>query len=74
MDKAFDAIRNLQLLDTRAEHFLRVLESGSLSTNSYLRRFHNFALDLGWLPWPVLPKRKWPAIHYREKRAVTLYD
>jgi integrase len=70
-DHAFDSIRNLPLLDTRAEHFLRVLEHGSLSTNSYLRRFHNFALDLGWLPWPVLPKRKWPAIRYREKRAVT---
>jgi integrase len=42
-----------------------------LSTNSYLRRFHNFAQDLGWLPWPVLPKRQWPAVHYREKRAIT---
>ena len=70
-DHAFDSIRDLPLLDTRAEHFLRVLEHGSLSTNSYLRRFHNFALDLGWLPWPVLPKRKWPAIRYGEKRAVT---
>ena len=32
-DHAFDSIRNLPLLDTRAEHFLRVLEHGSLSTN-----------------------------------------
>ena len=70
-DKAFDSIRDLQLLETRAEHFLRVLESGKISTNNYLRRFHNFAVDMGWLPWPVMPKRQWPPIHYKEKRAVT---
>lgn len=26
---------------------------------------------MGWLPWPVMPKRQWPAIHYNEKRAIT---
>jgi len=60
MDKSFDSIRDLQLIETRSEHFLRVLESGKVSTNNYLRRFHNFAVDMGWLPWPVLPKRQWP--------------
>jgi hypothetical protein len=24
------------------------------STNVYLRRIHNFALDMNWLPWPIL--------------------
>jgi integrase len=71
LDKSFDSIRDLQLIETRPEHFLRVLESGKVSTNSYLRRFHNFAVDLGWRPWPVLPKRRWPAIHHKEKRAIT---
>jgi integrase len=71
LDKSFDAIRDLQLIETRPEHFLMVLESGKVSTNNYLRRFHNFAVDMGWLPWPVLPKRQWPAIHYKEKRAIT---
>ena len=71
MDKAFDSIRDRQLIETRSEHFLRVLEHGKISTNNYLRRFHNFAVDMGWLPWPVMPKRQWPAIHYKEKRAVT---
>jgi integrase len=71
MDKSFDSIRDMQLIETRSEHFLRVLQCGKVSTNNYLRRFHNFALDMGWLPWPVLPKRQWPAIHYKEKRAVT---
>ena len=70
-DPAFDLIRDKQLIETRPEHFLRVLESGKVSTNNYLRRFHNFAVDMGWLPWPVLPKKRWPAIHYKEKRAIT---
>jgi integrase len=70
-DKAFDLIRNLPILETQAEHFLRVLESGKISTNNYLRRFHNFALDMNWLPQPVLPKKQWPKIKYKEKRAVT---
>ena len=70
-DKAFDSIRDLQLLETRSEHFLRVLGSRKVSTNNYLRRFHNFAVDMGWLPWPVLPKRQWPAIRYKDKRAIT---
>ncbi|HVU27570.1 MAG TPA: tyrosine-type recombinase/integrase [Verrucomicrobiae bacterium] len=70
-EKSFDSIRDLQLLETKPEHFLRVLESGGVSTNNYLRRFHNFAVDMGWLPWPVMPKRQWPPIHYKEKRAIT---
>ncbi|MGH7952733.1 MAG: tyrosine-type recombinase/integrase [Limisphaerales bacterium] len=73
-DKAFDIIRNLPILETQAEHFLRVLKSGKVSTNNYLRRFHNFALDMNWLPQPVLPKKQWPKIKYKEKRAVTPED
>jgi integrase len=71
LDSAFDSIRDMQLIETRSEHFLQVLESEKVSTNSYLRRFHNFAVDMGWLPWPVLPKKRWPAIRYNEKRAIT---
>ena len=71
LTKSFDSIRDRQLLETRAEHFLRVLESGKVSTNNYLRRFHNFAVDMGWLPWPVLPKKRWPVLRYKEKRAIT---
>jgi integrase len=73
-DHAFDSIRRLPLLETRPEHLLRVLEAGKVSTNVYLRRLHNFALDMSWLPWPVLPKKRWPAVVYREKRAITLAE
>jgi len=70
-DQAFALIRDRPVLDTQAEHFLTVLNSGKVSTNVYLRRIHNFALDMGWLPWPVIIKRQWPAIVFKEKRAIT---
>lgn len=70
-DKALDGLRDRVVLETQAEHFLRVLEAGSVSTNIYLRRIHNFALDMSWLPWPVLPKKRWPGIQFKEKRGIT---
>ncbi len=70
-DKAYDLIRDLAILETQAEHFLKVLNIGTVSTNVFLRRIHNFALDMGWLPWPVVVKRQWPAIEFKEKRAIT---
>jgi integrase len=48
-----------------------VLERGGVSTNSYLRRIHSFALDMDWLPWPVLAKKRWPAFKFKPKRAIT---
>ena len=73
-DKALDSIRNLVILETQSEHFLKALETGSVSTNVYLRRIHNFALDMNWLPWPVLAKKVWPAVEFKEKRAITLAE
>jgi len=70
-DGAYDLIRDLPILETQAEHFLKVLHAGTVSTNVFLRRIHNFALDMGWLPWPVIVKRQWPRLDYNEKRAIT---
>jgi integrase len=39
-----------------------------------LRKTHNFALDMNWLPATVIPRRQWPAIHFKEKRAMTLAE
>jgi len=73
-DKALDSLRNLVVLETQAEHFLKVLQAGSVSTNIYLRRIHNFALDMSWLPWPVLPKKRWPGVKFKEKRGIVLAE
>lgn len=73
-DQAFELIRELPIFETQADHFLRVLERGRVATNVFLRRIHNFALDMGWLPWPVLPKKQWPGVEYGPKRAITLEE
>ena len=73
-DEAFDIIRNVPILETQSAHFLKVLGAGSVATNVFLRRINNFALDMGWLPWPVLPKKQWPKIRFKEKRAVTALE
>ena len=70
-DKAFDLIRHRVLIETHAEHLLEVLKKGTVSTNAFLRKMHNFALDMNWLPASVIPKRQWPAIRYKEKRGIT---
>lgn len=71
--KQFDAIRSRTLVATQPEHLLHVLQAGLVSTNVYLRRMHNFALDMNWLPASIIPKRQWPPVCYKEKRAIT-YD
>jgi integrase len=70
-DHALEPLRNRKLIDTTAEEFLAVLQAGTVSTNVYLRRIHNFAVNMHWLPWPILPKPTWPAVHHRERRAIT---
>jgi integrase len=72
--KPFDLIRNKPLIETRAEHFLDVMATGTVSTNIYLRRLHNFALDMNWLLAPIIPRRKWPVIRFGQKRAITLEE
>jgi hypothetical protein len=66
-DTAFDIIRDLPILETQSVQFLKVLEAGSVATNVFLRRLHNFALDMNWPPWPVLAKNQWPKVRFKEK-------
>jgi integrase len=73
-DKAFDLIRTRVLIETQAEHLLAVLRAGTVSTNAFLRKIHNFAVDMNWLPATVIPRRQWPAIKYKEKRAIKLEE
>ncbi len=72
--KAFDPIRNKPIIETTADDFLSVLSRGGAATNNYLRRFHNLALDFGWLLAPVLPKRAWPSMQPKHKRRAITTD
>jgi hypothetical protein len=73
-DKALEGLRQRRLIETSAEHFLAALRAGTVSTNIYLRRIHHCAVAMHWLPWPVLPKRQWPPIQFKAKRAITLEE
>ncbi len=48
-DKAFTPLLSRVLIETQAEHLLAVLRSGTVSTNAFLRKVHNFAVDMNWL-------------------------
>jgi integrase len=69
--KAYDAIRDKPLVQTTGEDLLSVVHVNGNCVAHYLRRLHNLALDLGWLPWPILAKRAWPKIQSESKRAIT---
>ena len=70
-DKAFRPILNKRLIETTADDFLAVLKANKVSTLLHLRKIHNFALDMDWLPKSIIPRRQWPAVVYAEKRGIT---
>jgi len=69
--KAYDPIRNKPLVQTTGADLLAIIHANGNCVAHYLRRLHNLALDLGWLPWPILAKRAWPKIRSQSKRAIT---
>jgi len=69
--KAYDPIRNKPLIQTASSDLLAVVHANGNCVAHYLRRLHNLALGLGWLPWPILAKRAWPKIQSQSKRAIT---
>lgn len=73
-DENFDTIRHLPVVETRPEHFLKVLADRKPSTNVYLRRIHNHALGMEWLLKSVLPKLLWPKPVFKKKRAITFAE
>jgi len=73
-ERPFDRIRDLKLVETKAEQLLEVMKTGTVSTKIFMRRLHNFALDMNWLLAPVIPRKQWPKIQFKEKRAITLEE
>jgi hypothetical protein len=71
---ALDLIRHRVILETQGEHLLACLKAGTVSTNVHLRKLHNFCLSMNWLPWPIIPKRLWPEVRFKERRAITIEE
>ena len=57
-DAAYRGLLPRKLIETTAEDFLKALNSGTVSTNVFLRRVHNFALDMNWLLSPVIVEQE----------------
>lgn len=72
--KTFDPIRNKKLIETTAEDFFAVLNSGGSSTHQILRCLHNLALGMGWLLSPVIAPKLWPKVEKKPKRAITFEE
>lgn len=69
--KAVAPLLNRKIIDTNPEEFLKCLNSGGVSVNTYLRRWHNHALEMDWLPKRVLSSKLWPKIWRKFKRGIT---
>jgi integrase len=70
-DKALKKLWGKKLIETTPDELLKMMAGGSVSTNVFLRRLHNFALDMQWIVCPIVLKRKWPAVVYSPHRAIT---
>ena len=73
-DKALAPLLPRVIIETPGEALLNAMQAGTVSTNVFLRRLHNFCVDMNWLPWPLVPKRQWPAVKFKDKRAITLEE
>ena len=73
-ETALDLIRDRVIIETQADHLLACLKAGTVCTNVHLRKLHNFCLSMNWLPWPIIPKRLWPEVRLRPKRAITIEE
>ena len=73
-DKALALVLPRVIIETQGELLLKAMQAGTVSTNVFLRRLHNFCVDMNWLPYPLIPKRQWPAVKFKEKRSVTLEE
>jgi integrase len=63
----------IPLVETEAGHLLAVLRHprAGTSTNVWLRRLHNYAMDVGWLLSPALPRKVWPRIIHQTRSGIT---
>jgi len=60
-----------RLIETTADDFFEALKLGSTSTIAFLQTIHNDAIGMGWIPSPILPRKLWPKMKKKEKRAIT---
>ena len=68
---SFDGLRQKKLLETTADDFLAVFKTGKVSIVYFLKRLHNFALNLGWIAIPIVAPYLWPKYDPKGRRGIT---
>ena len=69
--RAFDKIRDKKIIQTTAKDLTDTMHQAKASTIHNMKRLHNHALGMGWLPWPILTPKAWPKIEKGKRRGVT---
>ncbi len=69
---AFDPIRHKRLMETTTDDFLAMFQAGKVSIVCFLKRLHNFALNLGWIALPIVAPYLWPKYEPKDRRGITL--
>ena len=64
-------LRDKRLVETTADDFFHALSLGTNSTIAFLQTLHNDALGIGWIPAPILPRKRWPRMQKKIRRAIT---
>jgi integrase len=68
---AFDGLRHKKLLETTTDDFFAVFKDGKVSIVCFLKRLHNFAVNLGWLAVPIVAPYLWPKYEPKDRRGIT---
>ena len=69
---SFDGLRNKKLLETTTDDFFTVFKQNKVAINEFLKRLHNFALNLGWIALPIVAPYLWPKYEPKDRRGITL--
>jgi integrase len=69
--KPMQFLRDKKLIETTADDFFHALSIGTNSTIAFLQTLHNDALGMGWIPSPILPRKRWPKMKKKPRRAIT---
>jgi integrase len=69
--KPMKFLKAKRLIETTADDFFAAIKLGKNSTVAFLQTLHNDALGMGWISSPILPRKLWPKVRKKGKRAVT---
>jgi len=69
--KPMQFLKGKRLIETTGDDLSAALKLGSNSTIAFLQTLHNDALGMGWIPSPILPRKLWPKMKKKGKRAIT---